>query len=98
MGRSVFLRALLPQDLKLDFGRLGRQEASDVAWSLAHVVGKAHGRQLAEGDRRSWLSALRRRSGTLDAPSWLWTSVVDLVALHDAAYLNHCRHYTLAKA
>ena len=98
LDRSVFLRALLPQDLKLDFNRLSRQEALYVAWSLANVVGQAHGRQLEDTDRRSWLSALRRRSGTLDAPSWLWTSVVDLVAVHEPAYLNHCRRYALAEA
>lgn len=98
LGHSVFLRALLPQDLKLEFNRLGRSEALGVAWSLANVVGRAHVRQLDDADRRNWLSVLRRRSSALDAPSWLWTSVVDLVSVHEAAYLNHCRRYALAAA
>jgi uncharacterized protein (DUF2252 family) len=27
----------------------------------------------------------------LDAPSWLWSAVVELVGVHEAAYLDHCR-------
>jgi uncharacterized protein (DUF2252 family) len=40
----------------------------------------------------------RHRSKSLDAPSWLWTSVVELMALHDAAYLDHCRRYARVAA
>ena len=33
---------------------------------------------------KQWLKELQRnRSKTLDAPSWLWHSVVDLVAAHE---------------
>jgi hypothetical protein len=35
------------------------------------------------------------RSKRLDAPSWLWSSVVHLMVSHDAAYLEHCRRYAL---
>ena len=31
------------------------------------------------------------RSKTLNAPSWLWSSVVELIAFHEKAYLEHCR-------
>jgi uncharacterized protein (DUF2252 family) len=52
-----------------------------------------------ESTRKSWVSDLQRnRSKKLDAPSWLWTSVVDLVASHEKAYLEHCREYALASA
>ena len=34
-------------------------------------------------------------SKRLDAPSWLWSSIVGLVASHEAAYLEHCRRYAL---
>jgi len=33
----------------------------------------------------------------LDAPLWLWKAVVDLVAMHEAAYLEHCRIYALTE-
>jgi uncharacterized protein (DUF2252 family) len=47
LGRhSVFIRELLPQDLKFDFDSMARDEADDVAKYLATVVGKAHGRQM----------------------------------------------------
>jgi uncharacterized protein (DUF2252 family) len=36
-----------------------------------------------------------RRSSQLDAPSWLWSSVVELTSSHEAAYLEHCRRYAL---
>jgi uncharacterized protein (DUF2252 family) len=99
LGRSVFIRELLPQDLKLEIETLSRDEAMDVAEFLAHVVGRGHARQMRRTDCRKWLVELKRnRSKSLDAPSWLWNSVVDLVAAHEAAYLDHCRRYALASA
>jgi uncharacterized protein (DUF2252 family) len=97
LDKSVFVRELLPQDLKIEIDRLSRDEARSVAEFLAHVVGRAHARQLDDSDRKKWLRDLRRnRSKSLDAPSWLWASVVDLVGAHEAAYLEHCRRYALA--
>ena len=97
--RAVFLRALLPQDLKLEVENLSRDEAMRVAEYLAAVVGQAHSRQMGSMDRKTWIATLsRNRSGSLDAPSWLWSSIVNLVAAHEAAYLEHCRRYALAPA
>ncbi len=94
LGKSVFIRELLPQDLKLEVEQLSRAEAVDVAAFLARVVGRGHARQMPRSDRTRWVRELRRnRSKSLEAPSWLWTSVVDLVSAHEAAYLEHCRRY-----
>jgi uncharacterized protein (DUF2252 family) len=42
------------------------------------------------------IAALKQRhSKGLDAPRWLWSGVLDLAALHEAAYLEHCRQYAL---
>jgi uncharacterized protein (DUF2252 family) len=61
---------------------------------LAGVVGKAHARQMNEATRKRWTKELERyRSKTLDAPSWLWSSVVALIGSHEVAYLEHCRKY-----
>jgi uncharacterized protein (DUF2252 family) len=99
LGKSVFIRELLPQDLKLEIERLSRDEAVGVAEFLAHVVGRAHARQMEASDRGQWLAILQRnRSKSLDAPSWLWNSIVDLVATHEAAYLEHCRRYAMDNA
>jgi uncharacterized protein (DUF2252 family) len=99
LNKSVFIRELLPQDMKLEIERLSRDEAVDVAEFLARVVGRAHARQLDASGRQAWAADLKRnRSKSLDAPSWLWNSVVDLVSLHEAAYLEHCRRYALADA
>ena len=32
----------------------------------------------------------------IDAPSWLWKSVVELSAMHESAYLEHCRRFALS--
>ncbi len=97
LGRSVFLRELMPQDLKLEIDQLSRDEAVSAARFLAGVVGKAHARQMDAGVRSDFRRSLRgHRSKRLDAPSWLWSSVVELAATHEVAYLEHCRTYALA--
>jgi uncharacterized protein (DUF2252 family) len=95
-GRQVFLRELMPQDLKLELDQLTREEAMLAARYLAGVVGRAHGRQMDEATRANWRDELGRRwPKGLDAPFWLWGSVVDLIALNEVAYLEHCRRYAL---
>jgi len=99
LEKSVFVRELLPQDLKLEIEQLSRDEAMEVAEFLARMVGRGHARQMDAATREQWLAELRRnQSNSLDAPSWLWNSVVDLVAAHEAAYLQHCRRYALSDA
>jgi uncharacterized protein (DUF2252 family) len=99
LDKAVTLRELLPQDLKVEVDRFTQQEAMTMARYLAGVVGRAHGRQMDPATRQEWLSILaKNRPPSLDAPSWLWSSVVELVALHEAAYLDHCRRYDLSEA
>jgi len=89
LGRPVFVRELLPQDLKLEIEGLTQEEAVTVAGFLAGVVGTAHARQLNAADRARWLGELcSSRNASFEAPSWLWNAVVDLVAIHEAAYLS----------
>jgi len=98
LDRPVFLRELLPQDLKLEVDHLSADEATKIAAFLGGIVGKAHARQMDAATRKAWrkdLAADRRKS--LDAPTWLWSSVVDLMATHEAAYLEHCRIYAIEK-
>jgi uncharacterized protein (DUF2252 family) len=96
LDRAVVLRELMPQDLKIELHRLNRDAAMSISRYLAGVVGRAHGRQMEAKTRKAWLRELaKRRTGRLDAPSWLWLSVVDLVAAHEAAYLEHCRRHAL---
>jgi uncharacterized protein (DUF2252 family) len=96
-GRSVVIRELRPQDLKFEFDQITQEQAVEAAKFLAGVVGKAHARQMDSNTRKKWLTRLKGHQGkALDAPSWLWTSVVELVAAHEAAYLEHCRRYALS--
>ena len=95
-GKSVFLRELLPQDLKLEIDQLSHEDAVGAATFLAAVLGKAHGRQMDRQTRQGFLKDLKQRSSKrLDAPSWLWSSVVDLAGIHEVAYLEHCRLYAM---
>jgi uncharacterized protein (DUF2252 family) len=97
--KPVVLRELLPQDLKLKMDKLTRDEAISSARFLASVVGRAHSSQLDHQAQRNWLTSLQRsHSKKLDAPSWLWASVVELVASHESAYLEHCRQYAIDAA
>jgi uncharacterized protein (DUF2252 family) len=97
--RSVVVRELLPQDLKLEVDELTQDEAVAAARYLANVVGKAHARRMDDDVRHGWLKVLQeRRSKTLDAPSWLWRSIVELVGIHEAAYLDHCRRLMVKAA
>jgi uncharacterized protein (DUF2252 family) len=90
--KSVFVRELLPQDLKVEVNQLSVKEAMRASSFLAAVVGKAHARQMDNKTRNRWQTELRRhRSKSLDAPSWLWLSVVSLIGSHEIAYLEHCR-------
>jgi uncharacterized protein (DUF2252 family) len=95
-GCSIYIRELLPQDLKIELERLTREQMMNIARFLANVVGKAHARQMDEDTRSKWAKELSRaRTGDLKAPSWLWSSVVDLLVIHEKAYLEHCRLYAL---
>ncbi|HEY2624007.1 MAG TPA: DUF2252 family protein [Dyella sp.] len=94
LGKPVFVRELLPQDLKLDIVRIKRKQAVRSAAFLAHVLGRAHSTQMDADTRRSWRNELHRNhTRTLAAPSWLWQAVTGLLAFHERGYLNHCRAY-----
>lgn len=99
LRRPVVMRELMPQDLKLQMDRLTGTEAVAAAEYLAGVVGRAHGRQMDVAKRKSWRAEMKRgHSKSLDAPGWMWKSVVELVAIHEAAYLDHCRRYAMREA
>lgn len=97
-GRPVVMRELMPQDLKLDAERLSEADAIDAARYLARVVGHAHAIQMDDATQRAWRNELRsRRPKTVDAPSWLWRSIIELMAAHEQAYLEHCRRHVLRR-
>ncbi len=99
LGKPVVMRELAPQDLKLDVDQFTREEAVRAAHYLAHVVGKAHGRQMDEATRSGWRDqVLRGTDGGEQAPTWLWSSVVELAGRHEVGYLQHCRRYATAEA
>jgi uncharacterized protein (DUF2252 family) len=96
LDRAIFMRELLPEDLKLEVDEISREEAMKAARYLAMVVGKAHARQMDVVTRAKWRDELNRnRSANLDAPNWPWSSIVELVASHEGAYLEHCRKYAM---
>nr|WP_260433812.1 DUF2252 domain-containing protein [Burkholderia sp. Bp8998] len=98
-GRSVIIRELMPQDLKLEAERLSEADAVEAARYLALVVGRAHAAQMDGTTQRAWRAELRRqRPKTVDAPSWLWRSIIELMAAHEEAYLEHCRRHVLGNA
>jgi uncharacterized protein (DUF2252 family) len=96
LDRAIIMRELRPQDLKLEIAQLTREEAMKTASFLANVVGKAHSQQMNETCRNDWRDELQKnRTKALDAPSWLWSAVVELLVSHEEGYLEHCRRYAL---
>lgn len=97
MHRSFFIRELTPQDLKIEIDQFNEKQAARAARYLAFVVGRAHARQMDQSTREEWAERLDRdRRSSIDAPSWLWESVVALAGRHEAGYLEHCRQYALS--
>jgi uncharacterized protein (DUF2252 family) len=99
LERTIFMRELLPQDLQLEIEHLTRDEAMKAAWFLAAVVGQGHARQMDTLAKQKWREELKRhRTAKLDAPSWLWSSIVELLVSHEGEYLEHCRKYAMEPA
>ncbi len=95
-GKPVVLRELAPQDLKIEVAQFSRKEAVKAAGYLAFIVGVAHARQMTDDARVDWRRVLMARDDRdLNAPSWLWRSVIDLAGTHETAYLDHCRTFAL---
>ena len=91
---SIFVRELLPQDLKIEIELLTEEEAASVAFLLASILGQAHGRQMRRNERTSWGRTLRSATTkSLDVPSCLWTAIVRQLARHEEGYLAHCRRH-----
>ena len=98
LNRPVFMRELLPEDLKLELAGLTVEEATKSARYLARVVGRAHAGQMDKDGRKLWRTELTKNfSKTLDAPSWLWSSVIELIGTHERGYLDHCRRYAMGE-
>lgn len=95
-GRPVVIRELRPQDLKFELEQISQKQAMETARFLASVVGRAHARQMDVSTRKQWISTLNKQQGRdINAPSWLWSSVVELAGAHEMAYLEHCRQFAL---
>jgi len=89
-------RELLPQDLKIELETLTCKQAMNFARFLANVVGKAHARQMDTDTRSKWSKELSTaRPVTLMPLLGSGAGVVDLLAIHEKAYLEHCRLYAL---
>jgi uncharacterized protein (DUF2252 family) len=98
-SHQVVIQELRPQDVKFELSELTQKEAVLTAKLFAGVLGKAHGRQMKSAVRSAWRKELKTsRTKNIDAPSWLWKSTVELVGLHEASYLEHCRKFALAEA
>ena len=50
---------------------------------------------MMEGYRAAFIQSDADRAGELDAPSWLWASIVEPTCAHEQACLDRCRRYAL---
>ncbi|TXN21128.1 DUF2252 family protein [Methylobacterium sp. WL9] len=96
MDRPVFVRELLPQDLKIEVDQFACKPAVEVAGYLAYVVGDSHAKLMSAQTRKAWRQEVRRRGAReIDAPDWLWNGVVAMSGRHEAGYLHHCCEHDL---
>lgn len=99
LDRAIFVRELRPQDLKIELEALTPRQATGIGDHLARVVGRAHARQMDAATRRRWHHELgSHHSRRIDAPNWLWSNIVRLLAEHESAYLDHCGQCALHPA
>jgi uncharacterized protein (DUF2252 family) len=84
--------------LKLELENLTRPQVSVVAGFLATILSRAHARQLDVHARQQWATEIERsRTKILNAPSWLWPSVVDVMANQERGYLKHRPRHFVAR-
>ena len=88
--------AICGSDLDIFDGVIPGMEHGDVLGheTMGEVV------EVGSGNKKlklatAWWAPQGHRSSDLDAPFWLWTSIVDLVGAHEKAYLDHCRRFAL---
>jgi uncharacterized protein (DUF2252 family) len=65
---------------------------SSAPWMDGEAMPRHHGERVVQG-ARSLAPFLGERM--LAAPAWLWSSPLDLIAVHERAYLEHCRKHAL---
>jgi uncharacterized protein (DUF2252 family) len=94
-GKPVFVRELLPQDLKLELDQQTSHEASKAAEFLAGVVGYAHAVRWITPNAPSGRACSLHGATTSIAPGWLWSNVLGLLVDQERTYLQHCRSYAL---
>jgi uncharacterized protein (DUF2252 family) len=89
LGVRVVVRELMPQDRKVSLNVLKKGEAAPIARTLGAVVGRAHGRQMSANAAAEWAETIKSdKRGR--PPAWLWEALIELVAIHERAYLEHC--------
>jgi uncharacterized protein (DUF2252 family) len=71
LGKSVVVREVMPQDLKLDMDQMTREQVVSAARYLAAVVGNVHARQMTPGVRREWVAELRKKPLEESGCSWV---------------------------
>jgi uncharacterized protein (DUF2252 family) len=80
-GSSMFVRRLMPQEDKIDLGRLSTSDLGPLARDLGAILGTGHRRGAKQIPRQAWTSKERAR---------LLARAVGLAGLHEALYLAYC--------
>ena len=77
----MFVRRLMPQEDKLDLGRIAHGELEPLARHLGALMGAAHRRGAKRLPRRPWRA--EDRAGLL-------ARAIALAGAHEAMYLAYC--------
>ncbi len=80
-GESMFVRRLMPQEDKLDLGRLADVDLDPLARHLGALLGAAHRRGAKRLARRPWNA--EERAGIV-------ARAITLAGAHESVYLAYC--------
>jgi uncharacterized protein (DUF2252 family) len=85
VGLSMLGRRLLPQDDKLDLGRIAGADLPSLARYLGALLGDAHRRGAADAGGRP-----PRRTATAAERATLVDNAIRLAGIHESVYLAYC--------
>ena len=91
---------LLPRPRQGDAARGGRGDGASVTGSTVDACPRGRSSPTvipsSKAARAAPMHPRADYSKKIDAPTWLWHSVVDLAGIHESAYLEHSRRHAAA--
>jgi uncharacterized protein (DUF2252 family) len=95
---GAYLPADVGVEMEVGSGQLRPVEsAADLAVEVMRQIARGGGITHLP-DQEAILSVIAAwNAESSGAPSWVWSSVVELAGIHETAYLEHCRRHAMTQ-